>query len=353
VRATRDAIPIFRSAFEGPDDEYNENTLGRPVVFDILAPDLETSILPDDLKMVLHVNPTTMSFSYEKIVERIQTKGGYVEQHWGDGTRSISFSMVTGGFKRLYSGLSNITGGGWDAGGTRRETIAYDKYLDMLALFKSNGAIYDTSGQIVFVGLIKVTFDGGIYFGWFSSFTVNEAAEKPYQFDLSAEFTVSHEILRMRSYLTPEPAFEQAAQDTSRYESGVNVIRDMSDVVTVLPREPEVPKEPEEEKATDPTEVKKPPKKKKPRRRRPKNTNAETPPPPEPETPQEEAAAEAAPVVWVKGSKTPGWAKPPSAAEAVAAIQQGFGGTDPDDVDYDIAEDVNDIIAEYETEHDL
>jgi hypothetical protein len=265
--------------------------------------------------MVLHVNPTSMSFSYEKTVERIQTKGGYVEQHWGDGALSISFNMVTGGFKRLFSGLSNVTGGGFNTSGTRRETIAYDKYLDMLALFKSNGAIYDTRGQIVFTGLVKVTFDGGIYFGWFSAFNVTEAAEKPYQFDLTAEFTVSHEILRVRSYITPEPGFYQGPQDTSRYETGVDVIGE----APTPPPPKVVEKEPEEEKATDPTKVEKKPKKKRKRRRRRKKTNAETPPPPEPTSPQQEMVVKKA--HDPHGSRS--WRRPQTASAAVAAIQLG------------------------------
>ena len=196
--------PIFRSAFKGPDDEFDGRGV-RPVVFDILAPDRESSILAEGLKMVLHVNPASMNFSYSKIIERIQTKGGYVEQHWGDAPTTISMAMVTGGFMRLYSGLSNITGDGIGVGGTRREAIAYDKYLDMLALFKNNGSVYDTTGKIVFQGIIKMTFDGGIYLGWFQSFSVTEAAEKPYMFDLSAEFTVAKEVLRLRSTVAPTP----------------------------------------------------------------------------------------------------------------------------------------------------
>jgi hypothetical protein len=197
--ANRAPIPVFKSAFRSPDDEFDPNLGTRPVVFDILAPDLETSILPEGVKMVLHVNPSQISFSYSKQIERIQTKGGWVEQHWGDGARTVSFQMVTGGFKRLYTGLSNVTGGGVDTGGTRRETIAYDKYLDMMALFHNNGSVYDQNGQIAFQGIIKITFDGGIYFGWFNTFNVEESAEKPFMFDLSSEFTISHEILRLRT----------------------------------------------------------------------------------------------------------------------------------------------------------
>jgi hypothetical protein len=170
-----------------PDD--GETELGiRPVIFDVLAPDQETSILPPDIRMVLHVNPNTMSVQYEKVIERLQTKGGYVEQHWGEGARSIDFTAATGGFKRLYTGLSNITGGaGLDTLGTRRETIAYDKYLDFLALFHNNGSVYDSTGQIVFQGVIKILFDG-------------------------ASFTVKHEILRFRSL--PYSSGEAGAKNT-------------------------------------------------------------------------------------------------------------------------------------------
>jgi len=194
--------PVFRSAFMSPDD--GTNGLGaRPVIFDVLAPDQETSILPPDLRMVLHVNPHTMSIQYEKSIERIQTKGGYVEQHWGEGARTIDFTQATGGFKRLYAGLSNITGdsgnGALNTLGTRRETIAYDKYLDFLALFHNNGSVYDTTGQIVFQGIIKILFDGGIYLGWFSNFQVMESADKGFQFELTTSFTVQSEILRFRS----------------------------------------------------------------------------------------------------------------------------------------------------------
>jgi len=197
----KDRTPVFKSAFVSADDEFNG--LGvRPVVFDILGPDMETSILPPDVRMVLHVNPSSMTPSYAKQTTRIQTKGGFVEQHWGEAARNISFNMATGGFKRLYSGLSNVTGGGFDTGGTRRETIAYDKYLDMIALFHNNGSIYDDTGQIAFQGIIKISFDGGVYLGWFSTFSVTEAADKPYQFDLSADFTVAHEIMRMRTTIS-------------------------------------------------------------------------------------------------------------------------------------------------------
>ena len=211
--------PIFRSSFMSPDDEFDPNLGIKPVVFDILAPDQETSILPPSMKMVLHVNPSTMSISYSKVIERTPTKGGFVEQHWGEGIDTITFDLATGGFMRLYSGLSNITGGSGalDVGGNRRETIAYDKYLDLLALFHNNGSVYDVTGKIVFQGSIKITFDGGIYIGFFSDFKMDEAADKPYQFTLSASFTVQRELLRMRTNMA------YASGDTGTIYTGTSL----------------------------------------------------------------------------------------------------------------------------------
>lgn len=191
--------PVFRGAFTGADDEFSG--LGkRPVVFDVLAPDYETSLLPEGVKLVLHVNPSQLQVKYARKVERIQTRGGFMEQHWGDDTQQISLQMATGGFMRLYSGLSNITSTKY--GGTRRETLAYDSYLDMLSLFHNNGSIYDNNQQIIMQGIIKVTFDGGVFLGWFTSFNVTESAEKPYQFAMTAEMDIAKELQVWRTLST-------------------------------------------------------------------------------------------------------------------------------------------------------
>lgn len=193
--------PVFKSAFVGP----NEEDLGRgrrPVIFDILAPDQETSLLDavqDDLRLVLHVNPRTMQFNYAKQITRTQTRGGFVEYHWGDAAEEVTFEAATGGFMRLFTGLSNITGSGSGTQG-RRETVAYNKYLDLLALFHNNGAIFDAFGNIVLQGYIKMSFDGGVHIGWFDgNFTVSEEASTPYMFNLSARFIIDREVMRFRS----------------------------------------------------------------------------------------------------------------------------------------------------------
>lgn len=192
----RNPRAIFKDAFSGPEDEASGRGV-RPVIFDVLGPDKTTSLLPYGIKLVLHVNPKSMNVKYQRKVERMQTRGGFVEQHWGDDTQGISFENATGAFMRLYSGLSNVTNPAY--GGSRRETMAYDSYLDMLALFHSNASVYDSLGQVALQGYIKVTFDGGVYLGWFDTFNVTESADQPYQFTFTMEFIIAKEVQSWRS----------------------------------------------------------------------------------------------------------------------------------------------------------
>jgi len=218
--------PLFRSAFKSIGD--GESGQGhRPVVIDILGPDRQTSLLPDEYKMVLHVNPKSMRMNHQKVVARQQTMGGWVEQHFGDGTETIDFEFATGAFMRLYSGLTSVTGGGLQTEMTRRDTIAYDKFLDLLALFHSNGMIYDSNQNILVDGIIKVMFDSHSWFGWFNDFSWSEEAESPYQFTVTTTFTISFEDTIWRTTAGPpynvssyqNPITEQALPETAVVES--------------------------------------------------------------------------------------------------------------------------------------
>lgn len=205
----------------------------RPFVFDIVAPDGITSLLPDDLKMTLHVNPKNIEFSYEKQNEISPTLHGWVEYYWGDNPTTISLEVASGAFIRPYTGLSAVTGPvsvpiesrsgnlghatdsgavavgqrkkvnniGTNIGGTRRDTITYDKYLDLLALFHNNGSVYDQTGRVILQGKIKMIFDGGVWFGWFQSFSVTDDAQTPYLFNVSLSMQVEREYHGVRTQM--------------------------------------------------------------------------------------------------------------------------------------------------------
>ena len=232
-----------------PHKDIADSNLGiRPFVFDIVAPDGVTSLLPDDVKMTLHANPKNISFSYEKKHEISPTLSGWVEYYWGDNPTTISLEATSGAFIRPYTGLSAVAGPvtipnervssrfkapptasnpnpnqtsantvtvigrredltntiGASIGGTRRDTITYDKYLDLLALFHNNGSIYDQTGRVVVQGKIKMIFDGGVWFGWFQSFSVTDDANTPYSFNVSLAMQIEREYHGVRTQMPSE-----------------------------------------------------------------------------------------------------------------------------------------------------
>jgi hypothetical protein len=165
------------SAFSGADDPRYV-----PMLFQVVSPDLTTLLLPEFL--YLHVNPSSLDLGYSKVITRIQTLGGFVEQHFGDQLTTVSASMVTGGFISVERGLTTFD---------RRNTIAYRKFQQLLSVFKSNGSVYDDRGVVQFNGRIRIVFGGGTYDGYFTNFEVSESAEKPFMFDLSFSFKATKE----------------------------------------------------------------------------------------------------------------------------------------------------------------
>lgn len=184
---------------------YPDPKSGRfPVVFDILSPDLQTSMLPEGLRLVMHATPQNFTISYTKVQETLQTKGGWVEYPWGLAPTEVTMSGVTGGFVRLYAGVvgnsapvpssSQVKGSGTTPVPNRRETLAYQDFLDLLALYKSNGAIYDQNGSLAYQGRVALIYDNATFYGNFSDFSFEDSADKAYQFSFNISFTVDQEI---------------------------------------------------------------------------------------------------------------------------------------------------------------
>jgi hypothetical protein len=170
-------MPRIPSAFNSPDPSDKV-----PVLFQVLSPDKETLLLPE--AMYLHVNPSSLDFSYSKNIARSETRGGFLEQHFGDELTTISADQSTGAFVNTETGLA-VT--------RRRETAAWRKAEQLISIFKSNGSVYDDLGNVRFRGRIRLMFAGGIYDGYFTSFDISESAEEPFSHSLSWDFTVEQE----------------------------------------------------------------------------------------------------------------------------------------------------------------
>jgi hypothetical protein len=155
-----------------------------PFAFQVTSPyDYHKVLLPHAL--ISHVNPMSFSETFTKKVERIQTRGGFVEQHWGDDLTEISVDQSTGAFINLNTGLSSVL---------RQRTIAWDRYRDLYDLYRNNGSVYDPFGNIVLQGWILIMFDRGTYVGTFRTFSVEETDDSPFAFKVSWTFKVEHVI---------------------------------------------------------------------------------------------------------------------------------------------------------------
>lgn len=177
-----------------------------PMAFQVTSPlNRRMALLPHAL--VLHTNPTTFSENPTKKIERFQTRGGFVEQHWGDELTEISGDSSTGAFMNLQTGTSSVN---------RQRTIAWDRYRDLLDLYYNNGSVYDPFGNIVLQGNLMLMYDKGTYIGYFTNFSVEETGDSPFTFNLSWTFKVEETILKLpyfrdgAGYTTPTktPSFQ-------------------------------------------------------------------------------------------------------------------------------------------------
>lgn len=156
-----------------------------PLAFQITSPfNRNTLLLPHAL--VMHVNPNSFEETYNHKIERIQTRGGFVEQHWGSELTEISASASTGAFMNIYTGLTSVM---------RQRTIAWDRYRDLYDLYNNNGSVYDPFGNIVLQGSILLMYDRGNYLGTFRSFDVEETDDSPFAFKLNWTFKVESTLL--------------------------------------------------------------------------------------------------------------------------------------------------------------
>lgn len=202
----RSASPNFDRLDAPGEAKYVHGVSSRqqfiPVAFQVTSPyDVRKVLLPHAL--VMHVNPANFNEVFNKKVERFQTKGGFVEQHWGDDLTEISADGSTGAFMNIYTGLSSVL---------RRRTIAYDRYRDLHDLFRHNGSVYDPYGNIVLQGQIMLMFDRGTFLGTFRSFEFEETAESPFAFQVNWSFKVEHIIYYIPGAGSGHPIYGPAAR---------------------------------------------------------------------------------------------------------------------------------------------
>jgi len=138
----------------------------------------------------LQYRPQDIQFSHKKRIKRYLTRGGWVEEDWGDEMDRISGSGVSDAFIHGSAGVVRVCAA---------ETPAYNEFLELLELYRNNGLKYDELGMpIEGVGAVyeqplenvQISYRGSAHRGYFESFTFDEDALKPFQFSWSFVFVV-------------------------------------------------------------------------------------------------------------------------------------------------------------------
>lgn len=172
------------------------------------------------------INPASLSVNMSKIVNRMQSMTGWVEEHWGEEIDTITLSgssatFVTGrtllrnvreqmiknatdraqarsdfykhlGFNdnnfvdqdnrpslRLAPGLTTRY---------RRKSLSYEQMRDLVKIFQSNGCLFDNQGFVKDRMFIRLCFDYSSYLGYFESLDLTEDAEAPFRFTYTITF---------------------------------------------------------------------------------------------------------------------------------------------------------------------
>lgn len=192
-------VKIPYAPYKGPLDETTWNDR-RPFLFTISRLDDRTVPLYD-LALALYVNPESVDESLTKAKNVVMTYGGYVEFVWPDELDSISASGSTGGFISPQYGYtaaaSKAPGAAGELSG-RHGTIAYERFLDHIELFRNNGMIYDAYGVPQIRGRVIMISDRGWFTGHFTSFDVTEEETNPFLFELSWEFKIESTIYNIK-----------------------------------------------------------------------------------------------------------------------------------------------------------
>ncbi len=163
----------------------------NPVEFYITGP-TGRIIVPH--AMVLQVNPTDLSPSFTRRVERTQTRGGWVEQDFGEELDQVSSSFKSGAFINVHEGLAKKNP--WD-------TFAFDRIMDLYELYRNNGLIYDDHGRPVFRGSILMMYDTAIYLGYFTDLELQWKAENPFSLEGSFNFKAERIIWMLSTVAGP------------------------------------------------------------------------------------------------------------------------------------------------------
>lgn len=177
----------------------------------------QTRALAQVPPLTLLVNPNNMEVSYTNI-QSFTNRGrnGFIFQRWGEGQPTISFSGSTGAFiagassTDVFSDRETSVPTGVQFA-SKRNSAAWQNFLALFHIYRSNAYIYDTLGQSeahLAIGIVAIDYDQVTYVGHIDSFDYTYDETKPHRIEWNMNF-VCHRILDSdtgsnQTNLTPE-----------------------------------------------------------------------------------------------------------------------------------------------------
>ena len=162
----------------------------------------------EEVTLTLMVNPTDISIGQVFVSNSAYTRKGWLPTLWGRQQSTITGNGKTSGFY-YDSNVAQITNGIFSekheglVNSKRRDTLPFINLLTLISMYKNNGNYFlntpadqtyyrdGTSRVITVMDSIKISYDDSEYIGSFSTFTVNDTGDKPYNIDYNFEFIVS------------------------------------------------------------------------------------------------------------------------------------------------------------------
>jgi len=170
--------------------------------------------------LILYINPTQMSISYNKVQEYSQrSRSQIIYQTWGEEQPKLSVSAKIGAFIAgavQPSGSQQTTSAPQGVQhASKRDSAAFQQFMSVLSFYKNNGYIYDTIGRTNahhLVGVVEISYDHFVYIGNFQSFNwrydeqhQNGGMEFDFEFTVSQMYDLHEGVGPVRILQSPTP----------------------------------------------------------------------------------------------------------------------------------------------------
>ena len=185
--------------------------LGEPAIADMyVAVDIawQLSVSLNTPPLVLLINPQSLTINYSKIQQfGDRSRYGYIFQAWGEEQVKLNITAKCGGF---------VSGSRGYQFSSKRDSAAWQNWMNMYHFYRNNGYIYDTVGRSFanhFVGALSIRYDNWIYYGHMESFNytydetnMNGGMEFQLDFVASSMMDMGPQVFGVTPMTSPTPS---------------------------------------------------------------------------------------------------------------------------------------------------